>query len=501
MVMEEVCDNAIDDDNDGLIDINDPDCTCETISLESIIPNPSFEDQNCCPSNHSQMNCAEGWIQPSIGTSDYMHHCGYEYEAVQYTSLNEFPDGEGAIGFLAGRDPDGKMHLEYIGTCLNQPILKGTTYVLKFHVGFLDEMFSPPIRLAVYGTPSCDNLPFTEIEADCPLAYPDWFIIGLEEIDSDGAFNVWREFSMTIRPNMDINAIVIGADCVFGSSEEGIGYLLDNLILNDEDDFDFERVDQIHPCNSEFAFAVAENPNFSYQWYKAGIALLGETDAQLSQIYGEGTYQLRIINKLTQECRISDEFYFEIPIIINEIFETICEGDNLLYNGDIIEEAGIYEYTLTSVNGCDSIVKLNVEKQTPQIDTLRIQKLQGETYSIGNSNFRNEGEYHINLATADNCDSTVVLYLENIKVFIPNVFSPNGDSINDYFEVLTSGDDLLTKEMSIFDRWGNLLYLGDKWDGRFKNELVNSGVYFYLIKLINNDGQELIFSNSFTLTR
>ncbi len=40
--MEEICDNAIDDDNDGLIDLNDSDCACEMVSLESIIPNPSF---------------------------------------------------------------------------------------------------------------------------------------------------------------------------------------------------------------------------------------------------------------------------------------------------------------------------------------------------------------------------------------------------------------------------------------------------------------------------
>ncbi len=231
-LMEEICDNAIDDDNDGLIDLNDSDCACEMVSLESIIPNPSFENQSCCPTDHSQMRCAENWIQPSFGTSDYMHYCGYEYESIQDTPLGVYPDGEGAIGFLAGRDPDGAAHLEYIGTCLNQPMLRGETYVLKLHVGFLTDAFSPPIRLAVYGTSSCDNLPFTEIAADCPLAYPDWIQVGITDIDSDGQSNVWREFSITIRPARDINAIVIGADCVFGSAEDGIGYYASkNFIL------------------------------------------------------------------------------------------------------------------------------------------------------------------------------------------------------------------------------------------------------------------------------
>ena len=41
--MEEICDNAIDDDNDGLIDLNDSDCACILVEPVSLIPNPSFE--------------------------------------------------------------------------------------------------------------------------------------------------------------------------------------------------------------------------------------------------------------------------------------------------------------------------------------------------------------------------------------------------------------------------------------------------------------------------
>ena len=51
----EICDNAVDDDDDGLIDLNDPDCTCAVIEPESLIPNPSFEDMNCCPNAPSKL--------------------------------------------------------------------------------------------------------------------------------------------------------------------------------------------------------------------------------------------------------------------------------------------------------------------------------------------------------------------------------------------------------------------------------------------------------------
>lgn len=73
-------------------------------------------------------------------------------------------------------------------------------------------------------------------------------------------------------------------------------------------------------------------------------------------------------------------------------------------------------------------------------------------------------------------------------IYIPNVFSPDGDGINDVFSV-SFGSDLEVTSMAgtIFDRWGNLVY-GSKenpfnWDGFFNDELVMPGVYVYVIQI------------------
>jgi len=73
---QEICNNAIDDDGDGLIDLNDSDCACADIMASSLIPNPSFEDMNCCPQFEAQLDCAVDWIQASVPTTDYVHTCG-----------------------------------------------------------------------------------------------------------------------------------------------------------------------------------------------------------------------------------------------------------------------------------------------------------------------------------------------------------------------------------------------------------------------------------------
>ena len=67
---------------------------------------------------------------------------------------------------------------------------------------------------------------------------------------------------------------------------------------------------------------------------------------------------------------------------------------------------------------------------------------------------------------------------------IPNAFSPNNDQNNDLLEFY-AGWDILNFQLSIFDRWGNEVFttqtIGDFWDGRYKDKLVNTGIYTYVL--------------------
>lgn len=67
--------------------------------------------------------------------------------------------------------------------------------------------------------------------------------------------------------------------------------------------------------------------------------------------------------------------------------------------------------------------------------------------------------------------------------FVPNVFTPNNDGFNDYFELKSAG--LMELSGIIYNRWGQEVYKlskgDDKWDGKFNGTTVNDGVYFYTI--------------------
>lgn len=101
------------------------------------------------------------------------------------------------------------------------------------------------------------------------------------------------------------------------------------------------------------------------------------------------------------------------------------------------------------------------------------------------------GEYFVTLhaTNAVGCHSQVTkgpYIVSTPDLFIPNVFSPNADGINDVFLVNYTGSQPFT--MQIMDRWGVKLYTGSNkvvgWDGtNDKGDDVVDGVYFYYVKI------------------
>lgn len=96
------------------------------------------------------------------------------------------------------------------------------------------------------------------------------------------------------------------------------------------------------------------------------------------------------------------------------------------------------------------------------------------------------------------------------EILVGNIFSPNGDNINDFLYIQGSGNSTLELNgFSIFDRWGNLLHHKikpefnnkmDGWNGYFGGKLVNDGVYIYLIDYRRN-GEDLVLMGTVTLVR
>ena len=103
-----------------------------------------------------------------------------------------------------------------------------------------------------------------------------------------------------------------------------------------------------------------------------------------------------------------------------------------------------------------------------------------------------------------NTDSIKVLVDYDANIGLPTAFSPNGDGKNDIFRLVGAGFERL-QEFRIFNRWGQELFhtnnIRDGWDGSYKGQMQDMGIYNYIIKLNTPDGNVKIFKGDVMLVR
>ncbi|MBL0015431.1 MAG: gliding motility-associated C-terminal domain-containing protein [Bacteroidetes bacterium] len=102
--------------------------------------------------------------------------------------------------------------------------------------------------------------------------------------------------------------------------------------------------------------------------------------------------------------------------------------------------------------------------------------------------YPNPGDYPVTLIVWDifGCSDTLSMLISvtDPDFFIPNVFSPNGDGINDV--PMTNFRKLDAFVFSIYDRWGHMVFQTNTqdtwWDGKIKGNDAPDGVYFYYLE-------------------
>ncbi|NOU58518.1 T9SS type A sorting domain-containing protein [Marinifilum caeruleilacunae] len=99
------------------------------------------------------------------------------------------------------------------------------------------------------------------------------------------------------------------------------------------------------------------------------------------------------------------------PIYQENIEATICQGDEYLFGSQILSEAGEYTETFLSQHNCDSVVNLNLKVNPTYQSQLEASICQGESYIFGSQTLTQVGEYTEVLQSINGCDSIVILNL------------------------------------------------------------------------------------------
>ena len=461
---QEICDNSIDDDNDGLIDLLDDDCNCSL--NDPILPNFSFEDTLCCPFRFSQMECVSSWVQASDATSDFYHTCDFiSYDGAYPRPVTPFPDGHGFTGFLNqtflsidGIEEAGK---EYIGTCVNVPLRKDTLYRITFFIGFGDDDDSQNItstkgKITLFGHSDCLGLPFEG--KDCPLASSSSGWVELVTIPVEGR-KEWKKVNATFVAPFDLEAIILGPDCSPLPLGEETCFFVDRVIL-DKDGLTFPFIDLTvteSTCKEPIQLSVLLIPDYTYQWYRNGIAIQAATNNVL-------------------DIDRTEENFASYQVTVGGAMGNCIRSSTFTYGGRELPIANLGRDTILCYNTSLAIGSFN--------NGLSYQWNTGETTQEIIIN--NSGTYRVTVTNecGEAIDEIEIMDGDNCRMEVPNVFTPNNDGINDSFGSF-SNCVFKSYRLQVFNRLGQIVFEttnpSETWAGRIENTTQVSDVYIWTL--------------------
>ena len=269
--------------------------------------------------------------------------------------------------------------------------------------------------------------------------------------------------------------------------------------------------------------------NFAYEWFDI-MGNVISTDSITSNLC-EGTYFVTT-NDITTNCSVVDTVIatFYLPNgIVDEALTTVLPDSNLWGNspysyfwdnGEILAHAnicpGAHWVEVTDIYGCVvradfnidpllitidpavSIIECNLENLDVDITADVLGGTAPYTYAWSNGIIENSinlslspGNYKVTVMDNNSCiEDTVILIATISAECVPNVFTPNGDNLNDTWN-LESTFLYSDSEIRIYSRYGRLIFesvgYSIPWDGKNKNgNDVSEGAYFYQIDIGHN---------------
>ncbi len=205
------------------------------------------------------------------------------------------------------------------------------------------------------------------------------------------------------------------------------------------------------------------------------------------------------------------------------------------------QSVGTQILTLSAANGCDSVVTIIttllqpglaldvatlIEASTGEVVTLNV----AGNFPIDSVAFQSpfplscsncvdptftatvSGFIQVTAFNPDGCSTSEdveVLVRNSLNIYVPNVFEP-GSTQNGYLSVFSGPEISAVRNFNVFDRWGNLMFsrkdmptndLTAGWDGTFRNQTMQPGVYVYYFEVLLVDGTTKLYRGDVTIVQ
>ncbi|GAB3913410.1 T9SS type B sorting domain-containing protein [Mucilaginibacter boryungensis] len=266
----------------------------------------------------------------------------------------------------------------------------------------------------------------------------------------------------------------------------------------------------------------------AYQWFNQKVAIPGAVKSELTVNKG-GVYTVMAYSKAGCSTDMSDEM--KVIVVNTSIPAVVDIAVNKVADSKPVTSGEVYGYTITVVNkGANGATDVTMKDVLPQgmfyvgiknatvgtglydadshtviwkIGNMKggsTEEMQLLVKSSGNGAIRNTATVTSIEADSDpsNNASTSIKDIQGLN--IPNVFTPNGDGVNDTFEIagLANYPDNV---IDIFNRWGNSIYHKKGYLNDWTGEGLNEGTYFYVIQVKDATGFSATYKGYITLLR
>ena len=235
------------------------------------------------------------------------------------------------------------------------------------------------------------------------------------------------------------------------------------------------------------------SPAYHYQWYNGSTAIPNDTLLNLNNV-SSGTYSLQVTDAhgcIAYVIGGIGTATFTVPSSLNPV---------ALFSTNPSPAIGTIPFTVSFTN------------QSTGANTYTWSFGDGNSSTLTNptDTYTNTGSYIVALsAMAQGCPyissySLTVIAEIPTTLIIPNIFTPNGDGVNEEFFIPNTGLDALTCD--IFNRWGELLYSitapNQSWDGKAPNgDKAPDGTYMFILQAQGSNGKAYKQQGIITLIR
>ncbi len=440
-----------------------------TWSQDNLVPNGNFDESLTCPGNKTIAH----WFVPQNNAVDISNLCSY----IDWWRFIRDPrmglDGSqcGFVetyykGFADDNIYSGRL---YLATKLQQPLQAGRQYYFEMMVRAVDTF--PNFKLINTVFTNGQDISFTKelplFDFDLPRNFLSLRPVATNTIQSNYR---WHKMSKCFTAAGNEHFLIIGNFRNDANTETVLtgkrnpnfpngliaNYAIDNVVLTP---MEINLTDTSYCLNDSLVINLSKStpPDLQYEWHD------GSTSSHYNITKNE---QVQIKLKYSEQCQISKTIQAQAlktgsTIIEKNIDTSFCEGEQLILSGGI-------HLSGQSIKWDHGSTTLNRMITQAGRYTSRIENKCGLMISQS-----------FNVKTKD-CTP---------GIFLPNIFTPNGDGINDEFKPLLAPNfpELEVVEFSIFNRWGERVYqarnVEDGWDGRHGTLLAPAGVYTYSLKI------------------